>query len=518
MPIFDAKEKNRHAMFSRRALILSGGMGAVFAVLTARLYQLQIVDGSLYLMRAENNRISDRLLAPPRGRILDRFGVVLASNRRNYRTLIVPEQTSAGLAPALDRLAGIIPLSGQNRARILKEASANRPFVPIVVAENLAWEDFARLNLDLPYLEGVQPDIGETRDYPFGEELSHVLGLPLEGDAPLEITGLASLVDAGPSELSFVEGSRYARVLASSRAGLVIAPLGLDVGSRACLRSRAPYFDFARAIALLLPRSTAASGIHPTAVVGANVTLGPDVTLGAYAVVGDGCSIGARTRLHPHVTVYPGVVIGSDCEIHSGVALREGVRMGDRVVLHNGAVIGSEGFGFAHDATGARARVPHRCGVIIEDDVEIGANSTIDASHPGHEKHGQESAGTHISRGVKIDNQVQVGHGCFVGEHSTLCAQVGLAGSTWIGRQVYMLGQAGAKGHVRIGDRSVIGGATGVTADVPDGAQILGVPPGVDRRLWGRIVVAWKRLPELLVRVRDLEKRLGKLDGSDDEA
>jgi penicillin-binding protein 2 len=175
MPLFDAKDKSRYATFSRRTLILSGGMASVFALLVGRLYQLQIVDGSLYLTQAEDNRISDRLLAPPRGRIMDRFGVVLAGNRRNYRTLIVPEQTD-GLETALDMLARVIPLPERHRERVLREARTNAPFVPIVVTENLAWDDFARLNLDLPYLKGVQTNVGETRDYPFGAELSHVLG------------------------------------------------------------------------------------------------------------------------------------------------------------------------------------------------------------------------------------------------------------------------------------------------------------------------------------------------------
>ena len=168
MPFFDAKDNSRYATFSRRTLILSGGMASVFALLAGRLYQLQIVDGSLYLTLAESNRISDRLLAPPRGRVMDRFGVILAGNRHNYRTLIVPEQTS-GLEAALEMLARVIPLPDHQRVRILKEAQTNPPFVPIVVAENLAWDDFARLNLDLPYLEGVQTDVGETRDYPFGD-------------------------------------------------------------------------------------------------------------------------------------------------------------------------------------------------------------------------------------------------------------------------------------------------------------------------------------------------------------
>ena len=177
-------------------------MTAVFGVLAGRLYQLQIVDGDSYLSQAEDNRISLRLLAPPRGRIHDRFGVALANSRRNYRVLVVPEQTHGGVAAALNALAKVIPLNDRTHAKLLKEAVVNKPFNPIVVAENLSWDDFARLNLDLPYLPGVQPDVGETRDYPYTEELSHVLGYvtpvspddkaqPAEaGDPLLDVPGL----------------------------------------------------------------------------------------------------------------------------------------------------------------------------------------------------------------------------------------------------------------------------------------------------------------------------------------
>ncbi|HEX3486775.1 MAG TPA: penicillin-binding protein 2 [Micropepsaceae bacterium] len=170
------KHKSRYAGFSRRTLLLSGGMTAVFGVLAARLYQLQIVNGDRYLTEAEENRINLRLLAPQRGRIFDRFGVPLANSRRNYRVLLIPEQTRRGVGAALDALAEVIPIDDKTRARVLKDAGGNRPFMPIVVAENLAWDDFARLNLNLPYLPGVQPDVGETRGYPYKEELSHVLG------------------------------------------------------------------------------------------------------------------------------------------------------------------------------------------------------------------------------------------------------------------------------------------------------------------------------------------------------
>ena len=172
----EEKNKSRYASFSRRTLLLSGGMTAVFGVLAGRLYQLQVVDGDHYLSQAEDNRINLRLLAPPRGRILDRFGVSLAASRRNYRVMIVPEQTKHGVSTALDALAKVIPLNDRIRVRVIREAQVNKAFMPILVAENLSWDDFARLNLDLPYLPGVQPDVGELRDYPYAGETSHVLG------------------------------------------------------------------------------------------------------------------------------------------------------------------------------------------------------------------------------------------------------------------------------------------------------------------------------------------------------
>ena len=176
MPLFDKKDKSRYATFTRRAVGMGGGIAAVFAVLAGRLYQLQIRDGKDYLVDAEANRVSQRLLAPPRGRIVDRFGVELANNRRNYRVLLVSEQATEGVEQALEQIGKVIHLTDQHKKKVLRDIAANKKFVPVPVAENLSWEDFSRVNLHLPYLPGVQPDIGETRDYPFGKELVHVLG------------------------------------------------------------------------------------------------------------------------------------------------------------------------------------------------------------------------------------------------------------------------------------------------------------------------------------------------------
>jgi len=176
MPLFDRKDKSRYASFTRRTLMLSGGMGGVMLLLAGRLYQLQILNGSQYMTQAEDNRVSQRLIFPPRGRIIDRFGVELATNRRNYRVVIVAEQASQGVEAVLDEVAKIIQLEPRQKERVLREIAQNKKFAQVPIVENLSWDEFARLNLHLPYLPGVQPDVGETRAYPYGAEMSHLLG------------------------------------------------------------------------------------------------------------------------------------------------------------------------------------------------------------------------------------------------------------------------------------------------------------------------------------------------------
>ncbi len=338
-------------------------------------------------------------------------------------------------------------------------------------------------------------------------ELGEALGLTVEGDPEVDISGLASIEDAGPGELSFVAAPRYRKAFLRANAAAYILPPDFDAQDRAALRSLAPYADFARLVPLFFPRPPAAPGVHETAVVADGAQLGTDVSIGACAVIGEGARIGDRTHIHAHVTVYPGVVVGPDCELHSGVALRESVRLGARVVVQNGAVLGSEGFGFTFEADGRRVRIPHRCGVHVGDDVEIGANTTIDSSHPGQQRYGRSYVTTWIGNGVKIDNLVQVGHGVSIGDGSSLSAQVGLAGSTEIGRHVVFGGKSASAGHLRVGDGAIIGAMAAPAGDVEPGEQLLGVP-AMERRLWGRVVVATKRLPELLKRVKRIEDRL----------
>ena len=232
MPLFDKKDKSRYATFTRRSLAMGGGMTLVFAVLAGRLYQLQIRDGDEYKTEAEDNRINERLLAPPRGRILDRFGVELANNRRNYRVLLVAEQATDGLEQALDTIGKVIAITDAQKKRVLATLAQNKKFVPVPVAENLTWEEFSRINLHLPYLPGVQPDVNETRDYPFKDALVHILGYVAavspedkrgDEDALLDIPGYRigkrgierqyDTVLRGEAGASRVEVNAYGRVI-----------------------------------------------------------------------------------------------------------------------------------------------------------------------------------------------------------------------------------------------------------------------------------------------------------------
>jgi penicillin-binding protein 2 len=225
MPLFDKKDKSRYATFSRRSLAVGGGMALVFAVLGGRLYQLQIRDGDEYMTEAEDNRINERLLSPPRGRIFDRFGVELANNRRNYRVLLVAEQATDGVPEALDTIGKVIQLTDVQKKRVMTELAQNKKFVPVPVVENLTWEEFSRINLHLPYLPGVQPDVSETRDYPYGPEMVHVLGYV----ASVSEQELAHDDDPLMSLPGMRIGKRGSRVEVNAY-GRVIRELGKDPG------------------------------------------------------------------------------------------------------------------------------------------------------------------------------------------------------------------------------------------------------------------------------------------------
>jgi len=333
-------------------------------------------------------------------------------------------------------------------------------------------------------------------------ELAERLGCRLEGDGSIVVERVATLEQAGPGDVSFLSNRKYAVQVATTRASAVI--VGEDATSAPCatLRAADPYLAFAAAVALLAPDDRPAPGVAASAQIAADASIGRDVHIGALVSVGAGAVIGARTIVHPLVVIYPGVTIGDDCVIHSHVSIRERCRIGHRVIIQNGAVIGSDGFGFAPKADGTYQKIPQVAPVVIEDDVEIGANTTIDRPAVGE---------TRIEAGTRIDNLVQVAHGVHVGRNVMLAAQVGIAGSTTIGDSTVFGGQVGVAGHLQIGKGTRATAQTGIPSSLPDGSFVSGYP-AIDNRDWLKSSAVFRRLPEMRRTVSDLDRRLADIE------
>jgi UDP-3-O-[3-hydroxymyristoyl] glucosamine N-acyltransferase len=332
-------------------------------------------------------------------------------------------------------------------------------------------------------------------------ELAERLGCRLEGDGEIDIAGVAAIQEAGPADLTFLANPKYAALLATTRAAAVIARDDVAAGRSAILRAEDPYLAFARAVGLFAPAWRPAAGIHPLTAVAADAHIGRDVSIGPFVAIAEGARIGDRTVIFPNVTIGPGAAVGADCVLHSNVAVRERVTIGDRVVLQNGVVVGGDGYGFVRRPDGTHEKIPQVAGVVIEDDVELGANTTVDRPAVGE---------TRIRSGTKIDNLVQIGHGVTVGRNVLMAAQVGIAGSTEIGDAVMFGGQVGVGGHLTIGEGATAVGQSGVTNSLEPGATVAGYP-AIDGREWRKASVIFRRLPELKRRVEELEARLAEL-------
>lgn len=328
-------------------------------------------------------------------------------------------------------------------------------------------------------------------------EIATKLGCELHGDAEIEITGVAGIEEAQPGELTFLANPRYRAALAKTRASAIIVGRNERRLALATLRADDSYFTFARAIELFFQPPFYAPGVHSTAVISPSATIGPRAHIGPHCFIDDDVEIGGDAVLHSFVAIYWGAKIGDGFFAHSHVAVRERCRIGNRVILQNGVVIGGDGFGFARRPDGSWHKMRQSGITVIEDDVEIQANSTVDRATVGE---------TRIRRGAKIDNLVQVGHACKVGEDTLLCGQVGLAGSTQVGNRAVLAGQVGAAGHLRIGDGAVLTAQSGVPNDIPAGAVYSGYP-AMENKAWLKSVAAFHRLPELLKTVRDLKDK-----------
>ena len=334
-------------------------------------------------------------------------------------------------------------------------------------------------------------------------ELAERLECRLEGDGDIDIVRVAGIQDAAAGDVTFLANPKYEKLLSTTRASAVIVRDGGPSAPCAVLRARDPYLAFARAVGLFAPEWRPAPGVHALAAVAADARLGAEVAIGAFAAIGEGARIGDRTIVFPNVTVGPGTRIGSDCVIHSNVAIRERVTIGDRVILQNGVVIGADGYGFVRRGDGSHEKIPQAATVVIEDDVELGANTTVDRPAVGE---------TRIRAGTKIDNLVMIGHGVSVGRNVLMAAQVGIAGSTEIGDDVVFGGQVGVGGHLTIGRGAIAVGQSGVTNSLDPQAMVAGYP-AIDSREWRKASVIFRRLPELKRRLERLEAIVAELTG-----
>jgi UDP-3-O-[3-hydroxymyristoyl] glucosamine N-acyltransferase len=323
--------------------------------------------------------------------------------------------------------------------------------------------------------------------------IASALNARLENGSPdTEITGLNGIEQAAAGELSFVSNPKYSAAARSTRASAVIVSEDFPAIPTAMLRAKDPYLAFAHALELFHEPVRYAPGVHPTAIVHPTARIGCDAHIGPYVVVDEDVEIGVRAVLLAHVVIYRGVKIGDNFFAHAHSVVRENCRIGNNVLLQNGVVVGADGFGFAKTHDGHWHKIPQPAPVVIEDDVEVQANSCIDRASVGQ---------TRIGRGVKIDNLVQVGHGSQVGEDALLCSQVGLGGSSEIGKRVILTGQVGVVGHCKVGDAAIVTPQSGVANDIAAGALVSGAP-AVDHKLWLKYSALLPKLPEIARAVR----------------
>ncbi len=332
--------------------------------------------------------------------------------------------------------------------------------------------------------------------------LAALVGGTVVGDAGREIDDVADLASAGPTHVSFLANPKYAAQFAETRAGCVLVAEPQAGARPALIVCKNPYLALARIAQHLHPAPAYAAGAEPGAFVHSGAKVDPSATVRVGAVVEAGAEVGPRSVVGAGAYVGPRARIGADCVLHPGVRVLERCVVGDRVILHAGVVLGSDGFGYAPDASGKRHKIPQVGIVVLEDDVEIGANTTIDRATFGQ---------TRIGRGSKLDNLVQIAHNVVLGQDCVIVSQSGIAGSTRLGDRVVMGAQAGSVGHIRIGDDVMLGARAGVAGELPEAGVYSGAP-AIAHREWLKSVVASKSLPELRQKVRELEQRLAALE------
>ena len=336
-------------------------------------------------------------------------------------------------------------------------------------------------------------------------ELAQATSSTIErGSSDTEIEGGAGLDIAKPGQVTFLSNPKYTPQINDTRASAIFLNEGvaLDRNDIAVLRSKDAYLAYTRALRLFYPATAAHPSVHATAVIDPSSTVSPSSEVGANVVIGRNCTVADGVKLFPNVTLYDGVSIGRNSIVHSGVSIRENCELGENCIVHNNSTIGSDGFGYAKDEDKHWLKIPQVGRVVLEDDVEIGANTAIDCASVGE---------TRIRRGAKIDNLVQIGHSCTVDEDALICAQTGLAGSSEIGKRVILAGQVGIAGHLKVGDDAVLTAKSATSHDVEPGKIISGVP-GFDNKEWLRATAAYRKLGDMAKALRDLRQRVSKME------
>ncbi len=335
-------------------------------------------------------------------------------------------------------------------------------------------------------------------------ELAEKTGSKIDqGDSDLEITAAAGLDIAKSGEISFLANPKYTPQVETTEADAVFLSDGVEIdrGDIAILRSPDAYVAYTKALQAFHPSPRIVPSVHKTAAIDETTSVSENAEICANVVIGKNCVIAAGVKIFPNVTIYDGVKIGKDTTIHSGVSVRENCEIGTNCIIHNNSTIGSDGFGYAKTKEKSWLKIPQVGRVVIEDDVEIGANTAIDCASVGESR---------IKRGAKIDNLVQIGHSCTIDEDALICSQTGLAGSSVIGKRVILAGQVGIAGHLKVGDDAVVTAKSATSHDVEKGKTISGIP-AFDNRDWLRSTAAFRRLGELAKSVRKLEKKLKEL-------
>lgn len=334
------------------------------------------------------------------------------------------------------------------------------------------------------------------------DEIRQVTGGELSSASSIKISGVASLKDAGAEEITFLTSARHLEDFQKTKAAaVIISPEILQnhdtKKSVPLLIVEDPYLAFSKVMNLFYARVEKRAGIMENVITGKNFQAGSDITIYPFVFLGDDTVVGDGTEIHPHVFIGNGTKIGSRCLIYPNVTIGEGVAIGDNVIMHSGTVIGSDGFGFA-TAKGKHHKIAHVGGVIIEDDVEIGANCTIDRAVFGN---------TIIESGTKIDNLVHIGHNCVIGSCSLLAGQVGIAGSTTTGDHVIMAGKSGVVGHVKIARMTTVAAKAGITKDTEEGQVVSGFP-AMAHKDWLKRNVTISQIPQVKKDIKNLKKQI----------